>query len=252
MGESRQARLAQTFVELADTLVNDFDVVDFLHLLARRCIELLDVAEAGLLLADPAGTLQVMASSSERARLLELFQLQNEEGPCLDSYRSGQGVMSEDLDAAVERWPRFVAEARAAGFRSVCALPLRLRSDVIGALNLFRTSPGCLSAADILTGQAMADVATIGMLQERTIRQAQVTVDHLQGALTSRVVIEQAKGLLSERAGVDMGEAFEWLRRYARNHNRHLSEVARALIDGAIESDEFLEHPASETDSRPR
>jgi hypothetical protein len=231
---SREPHLVRAFVELADTLVGDFDVVDFLHLLATRSVELLDVAEAGLLLAGPEGTLHVMASSSERTRLLELFQLQNMEGPCLECYRSGTAVVSEDLDADLGRWPIFAPEARASGFASVHALPLRHRDEVIGALNLFRAVTGALSDADAGLGQALADVATIGILQERAVSGGQVSVEQLQAALNSRIIIEQAKGVLAEQAGVDMAEAFDRLRRYARDHNQRLSRVAEDFIEGKL------------------
>lgn len=227
--------MVRTFVELADTLVSDFDVVDFLHVLATSCVELLDVAEAGLVLADAEGRLHVMTSSSERTRLLELFELQNEEGPCLDCYRSGAAVVSEDLGADEHRWPVFAPEARAAGFASVHALPLRLRNEIVGALNLFRALTGCLSDADADLGQALADVATIGILQERAVREGHVAVEQLQGALNSRIVIEQAKGVLSERLRVDMDEAFVRLRRYARSHSQRLSRVARDVVDGLLD-----------------
>ena len=240
MAPTRESRLAQAFVELADTLVNDFDVVDFLHVLTRRATELLDAAEAGLLLADPGGTLHVMASSSEATGALELFQLQNEEGPCLECYRSGTPLIVEDLDTEAGRWPRFVPEALSTGFASVHALPMRLRQEIIGVLNLFGARPGRLSDADVTAGQAMADIATIGILQQRAIHQAHVTVDQLQGALTSRIIIEQAKGTLAERSGIAMDAAFEGLRSYARHHNRRLGDIAQELIDGTLEAEVLL------------
>jgi GAF domain-containing protein len=222
--------LAQTFVELADTLVADFDIVDFLHTLADRCAELFEAAEAGVMLADQRGGLRVVASSSERARLLELFELQNEQGPCPDCFRSGQRVVAEDLQADPDRWPLFTAEAVAAGFRAVYSLPLRFRSEVIGALNLFRTQPGRLDEDDLTAAQAMADIATISILQERTLREARVLAEQLQLALNSRVVIEQAKGVLAERTQVNLDDAFKMLRTYARTHNRRLHEVATLVI----------------------
>lgn len=228
-----QHRLAQTFVELADTLVADFDIVDFLHTLANRCAELFEVAEAGVMLGDQRGGLRVVASSNERARLLELFELQNHEGPCLDCYHSGEHVVSEELNSET-RWPLFAPEAVSAGFQSVDALVLRCQDQVIGALNLFRTAPGALSADDLLAAQAMADVATIGILQQRAVQEARVLVEQLQSALNSRVAIEQAKGVLAERAQINMDSAFNLLRNYARHHNRRLGEVAKMVIAGSI------------------
>ena len=234
MPSSREARLVQTFVELADTLVNDFDVVDFLHLLVRRALDGLDAAEAGILLADQGGTLHLMASSNERTRSLELFQLQNEEGPCLDCFHSGEAVTIEDLATEVGRWPRFVPAALDAGFASVHGMPLRLRDERIGAFNVFGAHPGTLTDEQAMVSRAMADIATIGILQHRAIHQAQETVEQLQVALTSRITLEQAKGVLAERAGLAMDDSFERLRTYARRSNRRISDVAQALIEGTL------------------
>jgi hypothetical protein len=235
---TREPRLAETFVELADTLVDDFDVIEFLHVLIARCVELLEVTAAGLMLADGHGELRVMASSTERTRMLELFELQNEEGPCLECYRSGAPIDCADLDGAESRWPRFAPEARAAGFRAVQALPLRLRRATIGAFNLFHSEPRVLAPNDFLVAQALADVATIGILQEQMIREAQTTTGQLQTALDSRVAIEQAKGVLAERSKLDMDAAFETLRVFARNGQHKLSDVARAVVDGTIDIDD--------------
>jgi transcriptional regulator with GAF, ATPase, and Fis domain len=225
--------LSEAFVELTDTMVADFDVIDFLHVLTDRSVQLLDVSAAGLLLADPRGELRVVAASSEAARLLELFQLQNDQGPCLDCFRSGQPVAAADLEAEADRWPRFAAAARRAGFAAVQALPLRLRDQVIGALNLFRAQPGAFDPADVRVGQGLADVATISLLHERTMRQSEALNEQLLTALNSRVIIEQAKGKLAERLGVDMERAFSLLRASARDRNRRLSEVAQSFVDGS-------------------
>jgi transcriptional regulator with GAF, ATPase, and Fis domain len=230
---SRETQLTETFVELADTLVNGFDVADVLHTLATRCVDLFDIDAAGLLLGDQAGTLRVVASSNEQAHMLELLEVQNQEGPCLDCYRNGAPVVAEDLESA-DRWPDFCAVAIAAGFRSVEALPMRLRDDVVGALNLFRLPPGRLNYADRSACQALADVATISLLQERAVTEARLLGEQLQVALNNRVIIEQAKGVLSERADLDMDAAFQLLRRHARNHNRLLPDVARDLIEDEL------------------
>jgi transcriptional regulator with GAF, ATPase, and Fis domain len=223
--------LSETFVELTDTMVADFDVIDFLHVLTSRSAELLDVSAAGLLLADPRGELRVVAASSEAARLLELFQLQSDQGPCLDCFRSGKPVTATELSAD-QRWPRFAAAASEVGFTAVQALPMRLREQVIGALNLFRAAPGAFDPAIIRVGQALADVATIGLLHERSMRRSDILNEQLQTALNSRVVIEQAKGKIAERLGIDMNLAFTLLRDQARNRNQRLSDLARAFIDG--------------------
>jgi transcriptional regulator with GAF, ATPase, and Fis domain len=229
----REQRLAETFVELADTLVADFDVIDFLQVVASRCVELLDVAAAGLVLADAAGSLVTVAASDERARLLELFEIQNDEGPCRDCYRLGAAVVNVDLDGALEAWPQFAPQAIAAGFGSANALPLRLRSQVIGSLNLFHSRPGGLDSEHLRLAQALADAATIGILQQRTIRHGEVVAGQLQAALTSRIVIEQAKGVLAERLQISTDDAFTVLRTAARSRNRLLSELAGDIANGA-------------------
>ncbi|GAA4808764.1 GAF and ANTAR domain-containing protein [Streptomyces ziwulingensis] len=226
-----QQFLAKTFVELADNLVADFDLIDFLRLLTDRCVGMLDASATGVLLADLDGRLRVMAASDEQVRLLELFQLQNDEGPCLECFRTGVPVIVHDLGTVTERWPRFAVAARRAGFESVQALPMRLRDEVVGALNLFCTAPGGFDPALTPVAQALADVATISLLQQRGARRSTVLNEQLQTALNSRVLIEQAKGKLAEREGIDMERAFSALRGYARSHNRRLSEVARAFID---------------------
>lgn len=230
MSVTREQRIAEIFVELADTLVDDFDVIDFLYILAQRCTELLDVAAAGIMLVDPHGTLRVAASSVEQARLLELYELQTDQGPCLDCYRTGQQVITAG-PAAARRWPQFTAHARQAGYASVHALPMRLRGHIVGTLNLFRTQPGDLDNHSVHLGQALADVATISLLQQRSRHDAQILAEQLQTALTSRIVVEQAKGILAERHGIDLDTAFSALRAHARAHNQRLADLARHIID---------------------
>jgi GAF domain-containing protein len=231
---TREALLARTMVDLADTLVDDFDVVELLTLLTDRCVEVLDVSAAGLMLVAPEGDLRVVASSSEEMRVVELFELQSEEGPCPDCFRTGEAVLNRNLATDGGRWPRFGPVALEAGFRSVHAVPMRLRGVIIGALNLFRVDEGELEAPDVLVAQAMADVATIAILQHRAAFEAYRVNDQLHHALNSRIVIEQAKGMLAERAGLDMEQSFSWLRHHARNHNLLLVDVARAVIDGTV------------------
>jgi GAF domain-containing protein len=238
-------------VELADTLVDEFDMVDFLTLLAERCVELFGAVEAGLMLADPSGNLRYMASSSERAKILELFELQNEEGPCLDCFRTGEQVVNQRLSDPSGRWPNFSGKAEAAGFVSAHALPLRVRGTVIGAINLFHAENRQLDATDVLLGQAMADIATIGILQARTLSEATVLAEQLQQALKSRIALEQAKGRLAERAGVDLDEAFSRLRSYSRRHNRGLTSVASAFLAGELPAEDLTPAPARRSRSVP-
>jgi GAF domain-containing protein len=232
---TREQRIVETFVELADTMVDDFDVIEFLHRVAERCVELLDCTEAGLLLSDPAGVLRVMASSSERSDALDLLQTQNDEGPCFECFRRGEPVSSVNLSRERGRWPTFGPAAVERGYCSVQALPMRVHGSTIGALNLFRSEPGRIWDDDLPLGQGMADIAAVALLQERSLRESRGVVDQLQRALSSRVVIEQAKGVLAERAKITLDAAFVRLRGYARTNNRRLGDVAAELIDGRLD-----------------
>lgn len=238
----QQALTAATFVEMVDTLVDDFDVIDLLTILAARSVELLEVAAAGILLADNQGRLRVMAASSEQVQLLELFQLQNDEGPCLECFTTGTAVVEPDL-ANSPRWPLFTPECVEAGFLSVCAVPLRLRSVVLGCLNLFMSNPTLLPEPEIVLARALADVASIAIVQDQSTRLAAIREGQLQHALTSRIAIEQAKGMIAERFGLDMDAAFSRLRTYARNNNRGLTEVADSLVAGRDRLEQFANPP---------
>ena len=231
---SREQSIVRTFVELTDTLVDHFDVVELLTVLAARCVDVLDVAAAGLMLVNADSELRVIASSSETMRLLELFELQAEEGPCTECFVTGDAVVHPRLTDGDLRWPRFAPRALDAGFHAVHALPMRLRGQTIGALNLFRVDEGSLAEADLTTAQAFADVATIAILQHRAVAEAQAVNDQLNHALNSRVVIEQAKGMVAERSGLDMEQSFLRLRAYARSRNLRLADVACSVIDGSL------------------
>jgi transcriptional regulator with GAF, ATPase, and Fis domain len=222
-------RLAKLFVQVADTLVDEFDLIAFLQMVTSSTSELVEARAAGLLLADSNDRLQLMAASDERAEMLELFQVQADEGPCQDCFHRGEPITVADLEGARDRWPNFAPRAVDAGYRSVHAFPMRLRQQVIGALNLFGTEVGLLSETDALLVQALADVATIGLIQERAIRQQEILTDQLQTALNSRILIEQAKGALAQVLGSTPDEAFEWLRSYCRRRGLKLSEVARSI-----------------------
>ena len=226
----REGALARMFVALADTLVADYAVVELLDQLVEACVSLLDVTAAGLLLDDQKGSIALVASSSEETRLLEIFQLQTNQGPCLDCVRTGTVVISADLEADRARWPMFVPEALAAGFRSVTAVPMRLRAETIGGLNMFSDTATVLAGDDRELAQALADVATIGILQQRAAHRTSVLAEQLQHALNSRVVIEQAKGVIAERDQVSMDVAFATLRKHARDHNLKLGDVAFAVV----------------------
>lgn len=234
----REALLVSTFVQLTDTLVDDFDIIDLLTVLADSCVELRLAAAAGILLVDEDSKLRVMAASSDRARLLELFQLQNDEGPCLDAFAGKEPVVEFNLRTAKARWPIFAPEAVDAGFRSVYAVPLRLRSTVIGALNLFGDQAGEIPSADLRIARALADVVSIAIIQNQTIKESEVRAVQLKRALDSRVAIEQAKGMLAERNHIDMDSAFRHLRSFARNTRRHLTAVAVDVVSGAVALDE--------------
>jgi len=235
---SREELLADTFLQLADTLIEDFDVIELLTMLSGRCVELLEASATGILLADVHRTLHVVAASSEEANLLELFQIQNEEGPCLDAFRTGKPVVHGDLGAQ-SPWPRFGRQAMAAGLPSVHAFPLRVRDTVLGTLNLFMAQAGPLIEADVAVAQALTHAATIALLQERATTDANRLTAQLQGALNSRVTIEQAKGALAERANIGMDEAFRRLRAYARDRNAKLTDVAEAIAGRTLAAAEM-------------
>jgi GAF domain-containing protein len=240
----RETLVTRAFVELADTLVDDYDVIEVLDRLVAHSVTLLSADAAGIMLVDPAGRLRVVASSSEESGWTELLQIQADEGPCVDCVRTGRPVVVTDLDEPAGRWPQLIAAlAGKNSYRSVHALPLRLRGQAIGGMNLFHTRPGPLPEADLRLGQALADVATIGILQERAIRRGEVLTEQLQTALNSRVIIEQAKGVLAQYGSLSMAAAFDRLRRYARTHNARLSEVARQVIETNLAAD-VLDTPA--------
>lgn len=234
-GATRERMLLETFVRAADTLVAGFDVVEMLEELAASCVQLLTVQSAGLMLSDQRGHLRVIASSSEAMQALELLELQTDEGPCLDCFRSRSLVAVPELADAADRWPRFAAAATAQGVGSVYAVPMRLRGDTIGAMNLFSAPGNPLSETHLRIGQALADVATIAILSHRVLERKSQLSEELQTALNSRISIEQAKGILAESAGIDMGAAFELLRTHARRQNLRLSDVAHSLATGELD-----------------
>ncbi len=234
-GRDRERPVSRTFVRLADTLVADFDVSDFLSMLAEQCVELLRVSAASVILVDPDGGLRVAATSSERAELLELFAVETDDGPCIDCVRGGAPVSCADLRVETRHWPRFTAAARECGFRAVHAVPMRLRDQVIGVLTFLGVDPGDPDREDIELGQALADVATIGILQQRTIERRDEVTGQLQTALRSRIVIEQAKGVLAQRGGLSMDEAFRHLRSYARARQLRLTDLATAITTGTVD-----------------
>ncbi|MEJ7585151.1 MAG: GAF and ANTAR domain-containing protein [Acidimicrobiales bacterium] len=239
----RDIRVATTMVELADTLVTDFDVVEFLSLLTERSAEIFQAAAAGVLLRDPAGALCPVASSNEQAELIELWEVRNDEGPCVECYRNGSEVVVTDFAEDEARWPTFSMRVRDLGFRSALAVPMRHRDEVIGALNLFRPEVGAWDTEDVSLARALADVATIGLLQARTIQESVLLTGQLHFALNSRVTIEQAKGVMAERLGITVIEAFALIRRYARSHRQRLVDVAGAVVDGSISVEDFPARP---------
>jgi transcriptional regulator with GAF, ATPase, and Fis domain len=232
---AREQRLAKVFVELADTLVEEFDVVDFLQMLTERCVELVDTDAAGLMLDDQRGNPQLVAYTHESARLLELFELQKAEGPCLDCFATGRVIANVDLADSRNRWPTFTEAALQVGFTYSHALPLRLRRHVLGALNLFTVERRALTEDHVAVAQGMADIATIGLLHERALRDQIVLAEQLQIALHSRIVIEQAKGVLSARADIGVAEAFGRMRTHARRTGAQLTDVAEALVAGTLD-----------------
>lgn len=247
----REKQVTEAFVAIATTLARGYDVVEMLNGLTGDCARLLDIASAGLLLADRRGVLHVLAASSERARELEVHQLQRDDGPCLDCFRDGAPVSVADLSAQEERWPAFVPAARAAGYRSVHAVPLRLQDTVLGAMGLFGAEVGPLNDDDLVLGQALADVASVALVQDRTATNATALSAQLQGALTSRVVLEQAKGVIAQQSGTDVDEAFDVLRGYARDHHQRLTDVARAVVARNLPARRLVDHARSKITRGP-
>jgi transcriptional regulator with GAF, ATPase, and Fis domain len=242
-GQLREHRIARTFVELADTLVDEFDLTDFLHMLVDHCVDLLGVTAAGVMLGDQRGGVRMAAASSERAELLEVFAAETDGGPCVECIRTGAPVSSTDLVADAGRWPRYVAAARECGFGAVHALPMRLRREVIGALSLLNTRAEGVDETMSDLGQALADVATIGILQQRSIKHSQELTEQLQTALNTRVIIEQAKGMLAaSRPDISPVHAFAALRGFARAHHLKLTALAQDVVDGNADREAILDH----------
>jgi transcriptional regulator with GAF, ATPase, and Fis domain len=240
---TREQLVIEAIVELADTLVDGYDDIELLNRLVRHCVDLLAADAAGVLLADPQRNLRIATSSNEEIDTIELLQLQADQGPCVECFTSGVPVRVADLADASDRWPTFVAAVAALGtYRSVHALPLRLRGEAVGALSLFHRQTGALPEADIVLAQALADVATISILQERAIRRSAVSSEQLQAALDTRVVIEQAKGVLAQHGNLTMDTAFNRMRKYARDHNLQLSEVARQVVGRDLAAEVFIAH----------
>ena len=241
MTGSREREVTRAFVALASSLAEGYDVVELLSELTADCAKLLDVASAGLLLADGRGVLHVMAASSERTRQLEVFQVQRADGPCRDCYLDGTPVSAPDLARETDRWPQFAPAALKAGFVSVHALPMRLRSKVLGALGLFGTTTGDLDPDDLSLGQALADVASVALVQGKVAADQRSVNEQLQTALDSRIVLEQAKGVIAQRGSLQMDEAFVVLRRYARDHNLRLTAVAEAVVARRLPAQQLFE-----------
>jgi GAF domain-containing protein len=231
---TRETRINSAFVAVADTLTSDFDVVDLLHTLVQECTSILDTDAGGLMLVDGAGTLQLMTSTSEAADFVEIMQINADSGPCIDCFTSGTAVTVPDIEDTGGRWPAFRAAALQSGFRSAHATPLRLRGQVIGTMNLFAARPGALTDRDAAVAQALSDVATIAILQERIVREGTILAEQLHRALDSRILVEQAKGMLSHSLSVTMDEAFEVLRTYARTNNLTIRAVSSGISDRSI------------------
>ena len=245
MTDTRERDIIRAFVDLSNELVDGYDIVELLVRLTMNCAQLLDVASAGLLLADQRGILHLIAASSERTHDLEAFQLQRQEGPCLDCYHTGHPVIVANLAEEVPRWPQFTPAAQAHGFASVHAVPMRLRDTVLGTLGLFGDSPGRLEADDLALAQALVHVASVAIVNEKTAADRQIINAQLQHALISRIVLEQAKGVLAYVGTLDMNTAFTVLRRYARDHGEKLSDVASRIVTRELRSQEVIDHAKS-------
>jgi transcriptional regulator with GAF, ATPase, and Fis domain len=236
--QDRDRLLARVFVRLADTLVDDFDIVEFLHELCTDVVQLVGAETAGVMLADTRGGLRLLASSEERMRVLEVFELQSKQGPCLDAYRTRDTVAAAIEDGA-RLWPSFAPYAAQLGFRYMCAVPLQLRDITIGALNLFRSTNEPFAEADLEIAQAMAKVAATGLLQRRILSEGNLVSAQLRAALQSRITIEQAKGVLAEQLDLSVDDAFQRMRRHARNTNQKLTDLARDVATKRVDASAF-------------
>ncbi len=239
-GTSRETRINNAFVKVADTLTTDFDIVDLLHTLVEECAQILNIEAGGLMLADAAGNLHLMTSTSESADLVEVMQLAAAGGPCIDCFETGLPVSVSDIQELGGRWPAFQKAALQQGFQSAHATPMKLRGQIIGTMNLFGNERREISARDVAVAQALADVATIGILQERLIREGHVIAEQLHAALDSRIVIEQAKGIIAQALSLDMPDAFSVLRTYARNNNFTIRSVAEQVSDRILTADAMI------------
>ena len=233
---SRETRINTAFVAVADTLTTDFDVVDLLHVLVEQCIDILGTDAGGLMLVDGNGQLQLMTSSSEAADFVEVMQLGADSGPCIDCFTSGRAVSVPDIEAT-QQWPEFTRAAVQGGFHSAHAVPLKLRGQIIGTMNLFAHEPGALSARDAAVAQALADVATIGILQERISRESTILAEQLHRALDTRIVVEQAKGMIAHTLTIRIDDAFALIRNYARSHHLTILAVAEGVSERSISAD---------------
>ncbi len=240
MTEEHEQRLAETFVALADTLVDEFDVLDFLNTLAERAAELLNVSAAAVVLSDQRGGLATTAASSEQARGLGFLAAEADDGPCRECLEHGTTVTSSELDAENERWPRFVPAAAEYGYHAAAAVPMRLRGQVIGALTLLNQHPHAVEESSTRLGQALADVATISILQQRAIDRTEILSEQLQATLNNNVTLAQARGVLAEHGNLALPQAHALLRQHARDHHQRLSELARDIADGTVHSSELL------------
>jgi GAF domain-containing protein len=245
MTDQRERAIIRAFVELSNELVDGYDVVDLLSGLTSNCAKLLDISSAGLLLADAHGVLHVIAASSERTRNLAVYQLQREQGPCLDCFRSGSPVLVPDLATEAHRWPLFARAAASVGVASVHAVPMRLHDSVLGTLGLFGDHVGPLDDDDLALAQALAHVASVAIVNDQSAADSAAINTQLQQALSSRIVLEQAKGVLAYVGNLDMDEAFAVLRRYARDHGRKLSDIARLVVARELKGEVLLDHARS-------
>lgn len=250
MSTDRERVITGAFVSIANSLADGFDVVDLLSGLTADCVRLLDVEAAGILLADARGVLHVVAASSERTRNLELFQLQRDEGPCLECFRSGHPVAVPDLNQGLERWPQFAVAANRAGFVSVHAVPMRLRDKVLGSLGLFGARTGVLNDDDLSLAQALAHVASVALVVDKAAADEAVIKQQLQTALTSRVGVEQAKGLLAQLGDMDMETSFAALRKFARDHNQKISDIAHKVVSREMHAQEIIDYAESDSGFR--
>ncbi|MGW7412317.1 GAF and ANTAR domain-containing protein [Streptomyces sp. NPDC054863] len=238
---SREQHIAKAFVSLADSFAEDVDPTVLLDRLAAHCVALTSTDAAGIMMIDARGSLRTMAVSDSRAALLELFQMQSGQGPCIDAWHEQHRLDVPDLATQESRWPDFVPLARELGFRGAYALPMKVNGQGVGALNLLREDPGTLTDTELALAQALADVACVAVVRwQADPARPHDVLTQVQAAVSVKATIETAKGLLAAAGGIGVQEADAALHRYSRLHGMSPSDAAQQLVRRTLDPCEVM------------